>query len=223
LALHSAVRTLAKEFVYLEIGSHLGGSLQSLVVDPACTRIISIDPRPLIQADERGLDFPYPDNSTARMLSLLGQIPGAAPGKIYPIEAGTDEINPGTLPAAPHFCLIDGEHTDAAALRDARFCLGAVRPDGCLAFHDANIVYRALDAFVKELQQAKRSFRGYALPDSVFVIELGGWRLCDAPAIRSMLCNNYQSYLWSLMANDQYRAILNRPLFRFLRRHRLIR
>lgn len=36
-------------FVYLEIleiGSHLGGSLQALVADPARAKIISIDPRP---------------------------------------------------------------------------------------------------------------------------------------------------------------------------------
>jgi hypothetical protein len=222
LALHYVVKTFVRRFVYLEIGSHLGGSLQSFVVDPDCTQIISIDPRPLIQDDARGLSFAYPDNSTARMLSLLRQIPGADTNKIRPIEAGTDRISSSMVPAVD-LCLIDGEHTDQAALRDARFCLSVIQQDGCLAFHDAHIVYRGLNTFINELKQTSRPFRAYALPDSLFVIEIGAWRFCDTPAIHAMLCDGYQSYLWSLMANDRYREILNRSIFRFLRQHGLIR
>src|SRR5262245_43878359 len=71
LALQLSFRRQSKPFVYLEIGSHLGGSLQCLVVDPRCRRIISIDPRPLNQPDERGQRYHFPGNSTARMLQLL--------------------------------------------------------------------------------------------------------------------------------------------------------
>lgn len=71
LALHAACSQTYGTFAYLEIGSHLGGSLQALVRDPACTAAISIDPRPAWQPDERGPQFGYSDNSTARMLSLI--------------------------------------------------------------------------------------------------------------------------------------------------------
>ncbi len=42
------------EYVYLEIGSHLGGSIQQHLVDPRCRKIVSIDRRPLSQPDDRG-------------------------------------------------------------------------------------------------------------------------------------------------------------------------
>lgn len=54
LALHRACRETYGAFAYLEIGSHLGGSLQALIADPCCTAITSIDPRPASQPDARG-------------------------------------------------------------------------------------------------------------------------------------------------------------------------
>src|SRR2546425_13216515 len=68
LAVQLVVRQRQSEYCWLEIGSHLGGSLQALMVDPRCTRVISIDPRPSVQPDERGQDFRYVENSTQRML-----------------------------------------------------------------------------------------------------------------------------------------------------------
>ena len=157
-----------EKFVYLEIGSHLGGSLQALVVDSACTKIFSIDPRPQVWADERGLDVSCVDNSSARMLESLGNIPGATTSKIETFEADTASLDPNLISAQPDYCFIDGEHTDVAVLRDARFCLKVMSPNGCIAFHDANIVYRGIDLFLKELVAGKRAFRPYILPDSIF-------------------------------------------------------
>jgi hypothetical protein len=42
LALHAAIAERGP-FDYLEIGSHLGGSLQAMVADPRCRSIVSID------------------------------------------------------------------------------------------------------------------------------------------------------------------------------------
>ena len=126
LALHGTMLTMLGTFRYLEIGSHLGGSLQALVAEPGCTHITSIDPRPLVQPDERpeiGYRWEYADNSTERMLALLGAVPGADVGKITTIELSTEDIDPGSLPHQPDLCFIDGEHTNRAALRDAEFCL----------------------------------------------------------------------------------------------------
>src|ERR1700719_4564277 len=91
LCLHLALRR-RQRFTYLEIGSHLGGSLQALVVDPQCEHIISIDARPLSQPDQRlpsGATHAYDDNSTARMLALLAAVPGADVRKLHTIDAGT--------------------------------------------------------------------------------------------------------------------------------------
>jgi hypothetical protein len=223
LALHTANREQFDKFVYLEIGSHLGGSLQALVVDPACTHIFSIDPRPEVWADERGLDATCADNSSAKMLELLGKIPDADTSKIEPFESDTETLDPVRISSRPDYCFIDGEHTDVAALRDARFCLKVMNPDGCIAFHDANIVYGGIASFLEELAASGRRFRPYILPDSIFVIELGNSELAEKEPIRSLLKNNYQAYLFALKSNEWYRAALNKPLFRTLRRTRIVR
>ncbi len=70
LALHGATRLAHGSFDYLEIGSHLGASLQSFVADPACATITSIDPRPESQPDDLMGTAHYPDNSTERMVRI---------------------------------------------------------------------------------------------------------------------------------------------------------
>lgn len=219
LSLQSAVRDILPAFAYLEIGSYKGGSLQPYVVDPRCSSIISIDPRPYTLADARGTER-YPENTTSGMLEALAKIPGSSVRKIRTFEAGTDTLNPSALDIRPDFCFIDGEHTDAAALRDARFCLAAAKPDSIIAFHDANLIYSALDAFIQQLQQEGRVFRPYVLPDSVFVIELGSLSLRESPAVRSQLAENYKAYLAGMLANDWYRYAYHLPIYRFLRRIR---
>src|SRR5579871_6355709 len=47
LAVHAAVAGRG-QFRYLEIGSYLGTSLQSFIVDPRCVQIVSIDRRDAI-------------------------------------------------------------------------------------------------------------------------------------------------------------------------------
>jgi hypothetical protein len=216
LALQAAVRRQHHEYVYLEIGSYKGGSLQSFVVDPRCRKIISIDPRLTNCPDTRG-PSPYPENTTAGMLEALGEIPTADVNKIQCIEAGTDAIQAATVQPAPHLCLIDGEHTDGATLRDARFCLSVVEPNGCIAFHDGNLIYAALDTLIKELNQSGRPFRPYVLPETVFVIDLGTANYGELEPVSSLRANNYKAYLGSMIRNDWYRYAYHLPVYRFLR------
>ena len=44
LAIQDGVAEQTRSFSYLEIGSHLGGTLQAVLADPRCTRVVSIDP-----------------------------------------------------------------------------------------------------------------------------------------------------------------------------------
>src|ERR1035437_3648049 len=100
-------------------------------------------------------------------------------------------------------------------IRDAHFCLSAVKNDGCVVFHDANIVYRGIQTVVGELSQDNRPFRAYLLPDCLFVIELGACPIGQCAHLREMIGHNYQGYLWSLLENDHYREQAKRPIMRW--------
>ena len=206
LALQAACRERHAEYVYLEIGSYLGGSLQPYVIDPRCKLIISIDPRPQASPDERGYPSGYSGNSTEGMLRNLAGIPGAQLEKVHTIEASTSEVSPEEIPARPNLCFSDAEHTDDAALRDARFCLSVMDGEGCIAFHDSQILYKALNAFVRELEESGIDFQPYVLPLAIFAIELGEPDLLHSTHIRKALLNSYSAYLWALNSNDRHWA-----------------
>jgi hypothetical protein len=217
LALQSAARQLFPRFIYLEIGSYRGGSLQPYLLDPRCERIVSIDPRPFSLPDERGESLSYWQNSTQAMLDGLAKIPGADLGRLKTVDQGTDTLKPESLGCRPHLCFIDGEHTDEAVLRDSRFCLAAVERNGCLAYHDANIVYGGILAFIEELRRTGRPFRAVHLADSVVFIELDDCRFSETEPARTLQRNNCDGYLWSLRENDHYRRYYNLPLLRAFR------
>jgi hypothetical protein len=202
LALHGACRDRLGDFVYLEIGSHLGGSLQPYVLDPRCKTIISIDSRPETTPDERPSAMRYPGSTTERMMGNLAGIPDADTSKVHTIQAGTAALTKSDIPAVPDLCFIDAEHTDEAALRDARFCLGLLDGNGCIVLHDCHLLYRAIHTLLEELQESDFSYRPYVLPTAVFVIEVGELTLLDDARIRDCLTGNYAAYLWALRAND---------------------
>jgi hypothetical protein len=184
LALQSALADELSRFTYLEIGSHLGGSLQTFVADPRCIRVTSIDSRPLAQPDDRGPTFEYPDNSTERMLELLATVPGADMEKVRTIDASTDDVDPESVPR-PDLCFIDAEHTYEAALRDAHFCRAVCRGTGVIAFHDRAVVEPAICDFVAE---TRGPCRAYPLVSGIFVVELGtSPRPLRQPSVRSQL------------------------------------
>jgi hypothetical protein len=218
LALQEATARSDDKFSYLEIGSYRGGSLQPYVVDPRCTAIISIDLRPPSLPDARGTDLSYRHNSTEAMVELLSAIPDANLAKLHTIEGSTDRLHPSSLPVVPSLCLVDGEHTDEAALRDGMFCAEATGFDGCVVFHDTNVVFNGVQAFVDTLDDRGVAYEAYNLPDSLFVVELGASRLMDREPVRSLLRESFRGYLWSLAANEPFRAFYNRRPFQLARR-----
>jgi hypothetical protein len=221
LALHAACRDVHGTFAYLEIGSHLGGSLQAFVCDDACDAIVSLDARPPSQPDERGIVYRYDGNSTERMIENLKQLPEAEIGKLRTIDADTSAIAPAAVGIRPALCFVDGEHTDDAVLRDARFCRAVLGSEGCIAFHDAWIVHRGLSVFVDELTGAGVSFDAYLLPSCVFVVELGDSVLGSNPTLQSWRGQSYRAYLHALaeteVYRDEYRLRVNRVLRRMRR------
>ena len=203
LALQAAFRRRFPGYIYLEIGSFRGGSIQQHVVDPKCGGIISIDPRPG-SAPYPGGTFKYPDASAASMLAGLQEIPGADISKIRTFETTAAKLTGKMIGARPQLCFIDGEHTDEAALVDARFCLSALAENGVIAFHDANMIYGGLRTLLVELAAAGRVFRAQMLPDSIFLIEVGALNFCESEPLRGRVRENYKAYLAGMFANDFY-------------------
>jgi hypothetical protein len=217
LALHLACRRRNPEFRWLEIGSHLGGSLQALVRDPCCIKIDSIDSRPEQIPDERIATVTYPGNSTARMLRLLSDLPDANIRKVRTHDVGTEQLDPRAF-EPPDVCFIDAEHTDEACARDTEFCRNVLREDGVVAFHDIWIVYRAVQAFVETLRATGTPHRLAYLPNSIFAIELGRGEMLSDPAIIGRQVLNGAGFLLNLYCNDRYRAVLKGRRARLLRR-----
>lgn len=202
---------------YLEIGSYLGGSIQPYLSDDRCSRIYSIDKRPLKQPDARGFDWTYMNNSTARMLENLRQIDSEKVKKIVTIDGDTQTIRPSEVKDKIQLCFIDGEHTDTAVVSDFKFCLEVLENDGAIVFHDAQITYNGIAECIKFLQERSVKFKAYVLPHIVFVVEIGDFPLHKHKKIMERLLNNHEGYLFSLQDNDNYRRFANKLPFRAVR------
>ena len=216
LACQLAARELRHSYSYLEIGSYLGGSIQPYLLDPRCERIFSIDKRPEIQPDARGLDYTYLNNSTARMLENLSGV--ASTDKITTMDGSTRDLNVSRVDAKVDICFIDGEHTDTAVLSDFKFCVDALAESGAILFHDASVTYNGIEHCLRHLDREGVDYRAYSLPNIVFVIEIGDFPMHRNPAILDRLTNNHASYLFSLQSNDYYRQFANKAPFRLYRR-----
>jgi hypothetical protein len=185
LAIQRAVRTRG-EYVYLEIGSHLGGTLQPHLLDPRCTKIYSIDPRPFIVNDERGEQQRYIDNSTKRMIDLLSEIAPEQVHKVVTFDSDSSEIEPSDIYPKPDLCFIDGEHTNEAATKDFSFCFAVAADPAAIVFHDFDLVYKAVKQAIHRLRSDVNAYDAMKLGGSVFAISLGGSPIETDQKIRSM-------------------------------------
>jgi Methyltransferase domain len=218
LACQLATRELCAAYNYLEIGSYLGGSIQPHLLDEKCTRIYSIDKRPLMQPDERGVDYTYLNNSTARMIENLKTVAPAQVGKVVTIDGDSRQIDASEIKEKVQLCYIDGEHTDEAAIADFMFCHKVLDVNGAILFDDANIIYNGIAQCLEYLKDNSINFNAYILPDKVFAVEIGDFPLHQNSAILERLTNNYQGYLYSLQSNDFYRRFVNKKPFQIYRK-----
>jgi hypothetical protein len=159
-------------YTYLEIGSHLGGSIQQHLLDPWCRRIISIDKRPLSQPDDRGEVFHYEGNSTTRMLDNLRRVAPNDLSKVICFDTDAKDVDLRAIPEPPDFCFIDGEHTHTAVLSDFEFCLSVCAPNAVICFHDDRIIYNALAVALTVLRRRGIPFSARKLGGETFGILL---------------------------------------------------
>ena len=172
LALHELVRNARPAYRYLEVGSHLGGTLTPHLMDPRCTAAVSIDARPAWQPDVRGRDFDYPDNSSARMIAMIGEhAPEADVGKLRTFDMDASEVP--DLAEKFDLLFIDGEHTNPAVFRDFLSTFRFAAPSAVIAFHDSNLIFDGLANIEALLRHQAVAFESVFLPLNVFAIATG--------------------------------------------------
>jgi hypothetical protein len=217
LAIQSAIREKRESFCYLEIGSHLGGSIQPYLLDSKCTAIISIDKRTNGHRDGRSINAALSDASTASMLNNLERISAADVAKLQTFDCDAAGVDPSELRARPSLCFIDGEHTESAVVADFNFCASVAEPRAIICFHNSNLIFNGLSRIVEQLEASGKQFAAYSLPTFVFVIELGGFGIHSDPEISWMLINNHKSYLPSMLSMKRYRDFYDSAAVRLMR------
>lgn len=126
---------------FCEIGSFLGGSMTPFVMDPHCQAILSIDDRNRETPDERGARYNYHSITHQSMLDNIAQ-QGLPIEKISGFDGSVDEFTPSETKFDLLF--IDGEHTDVACFRDFVHGFKLMKKDSIIAFHDSDLICRAL-------------------------------------------------------------------------------
>jgi len=221
LAIQLAVRNLRPGYKYLEIGSYLGGSIQPHLLDDRCSKIYSIDKRPIEPPDDRGQRFRYEGNSTARMLALLRAIdPDDQTAKIACFDADARDIDPTLISDPPHLCFIDGEHTRAAVASDFAFCRRVCSPRAVICFHDDWIIYPALADILRSLQTQGTPARAFKLGGSTFAIALGTTSLPEDTFLRENAVDGRRFIRWMRLRRIAKRLLPSflYPVVRLVRR-----
>ncbi len=175
LTIREAICATKPTYEYLEVGSHLGGSLQPHIADARCAKIYSIDPRPSEQPDERYLGtFKYESNSTERMFEHLRKVPGADLSKVITFEKCSWDLPDDALAPGVDFIFVDGEHTNGAVLRDFAAVRRFLAPEAVLAFHDCYVTPAALKTIRKQIRASgKPATFGYYPSSNVVCIIFG--------------------------------------------------
>jgi hypothetical protein len=178
LALQRAVRDAKAPFVYLEIGSFRGGSLQQYLQDPKCSRIYSID--------NRTIDQRHTVNSSQTMLENLRSVAPDQLHKLMSFDTDARDLRPDSVIDVPDVCFIDGKHTYEAVLSDFAFCLSVCARDAVIYFHDAGGLRPAITECLRRLKRSAQPFVAYKLPGDTFAVALDNSPVCTDPRVRSM-------------------------------------
>jgi hypothetical protein len=175
LELQNIVGSLHPGYCYLEVGSDRGGSIIAPLLDSRCGALVSVDPRPDRQRDERGLIFTFPDNTTAKMLEILAAagVSNRALGRLRTFDTDIDKLPFWRVGTKARLAFVDAEHTNQAVFRDWLNVSRFIEPDSIVAFHDANLIFDALENIRAMLRHQGARFSAYYLPDTIFVLGLG--------------------------------------------------
>lgn len=142
------------------------------------------------------------------MVAGLAALPDIDLDKLITFEASTEDMSAASLSRRPDLCFVDGEHSQVAALRDARFCAEAVGGRGVIAFHDQQIVEPAIRTFLKEAWPDVS--HAVSFDGQVFAVELGGGGVLQSPQVDRAIASEWHSLVWRLASRAPLSAL---PLF----------
>jgi len=219
LTLQRVVRRLKNSYTYLEIGSHLGGSIQPHLLDPRCQRIYSIDKRPVEPPDDRHQRFRYDGNSTERMLSNLRALDPNQVAKVFCFDSDARGVDLTQISDPPDLCFIDGEHTKGAVLSDFDFCVRVCSSQAIICFHDDWIIYPALAEIIRGLRKRGTRFAAFKLHGSTFAIALGSSSIPEDDLIQEIAVNG-RLFILRMRVRRLLKQVLPAPLLPIARRLR---
>ncbi len=221
LAVQSAIARMHKEYVYLEIGSHIGGTIQPHLADDRCKRIYSIDPRPPQQPDDRSLGHVarYDNNSSERMLNMLDSAGLGDMQKIESIELDASHVEPSRIMHSPQIAFIDGEHTKTAVISDFHFCSQIISKDGVILFHDFDFVSPAILEICNHLGKRNSSCLPVKLEGSVFAIFFDR-NVLTSDSYLSSLYNRNRHFMFRFRVKRCLKQSLPGPLVTLVRNAR---
>jgi hypothetical protein len=217
LLIQKAIRDDSDAYCYLEIGSHLGGSIQPYLLDQRCNKIYSVDKRPCAIPDDRGAAVEYPNNSTERMLSLLKEISPDDVSKIVCFDSDAKDVAPRLIEEKPDICFIDGEHTRQAVVSDFAFCLSVVKKDGLICFHDSEIVWKGLNDIVRDLKARKIEFQFAKLGGAVSVIGFNSSVLHRSATLNRSIHSNWRFFLLQQRTRHLYKKYFDYKIVQVLK------
>lgn len=163
--------TAGGSYKYCEIGSFLGGSLTPFLRDNNCSDLLSIDERNRQQPDERGAKFDYNGITHQTMVDNL-LLHHMDVGKLRGFDGSVDKFPDNGIRFDGLF--IDGEHTDYACFRDFIHGLKLMAADSIIAFHDSDLIYKALRMIQEFLLSQNTKFTFVKIKDSAMSVVLLG-------------------------------------------------
>ncbi len=213
LTIQNIVRDRVPRYTYLEVGSHLGGTLYPHLTDPRCGLAYSVDKRPLSQPDERGVRYHYDGNSTARMVDELRPLLSAsAIAKLRTHDADLSELTATAIPVRADLAFIDAEHTNRAAFRDFLRILRYVNDNAVIVYHDAALLFDALCNAEEFLIHQGIRHQIWYLEDVIFACFLGDFVEAGAAALSDICFDQerkiaqWQEELWNEIAGRRHTA-----------------
>ena len=173
LEMQHLVRGQLKSYVYLEIGSFLGGTLVPHLVDPSCKCIFSIDAR-VVAAPNEGSETEsiYGEQSSSEMCERLRTLTGDAVEKLKCFDCDMRDVNPRLLTELVDLAFIDGEHTDTAVFSDFCALEDFLSLRAVVVFHDYWCIKNGVDRILEKLRLQGKQVRAVKLEGEVFVIFL---------------------------------------------------
>jgi predicted O-methyltransferase YrrM len=151
------------EYVYLEIGSFIGGTLQPHLLDQKCKKIYSIDKR-VSQSNQK-------NNTVEFMLDSLKSIQEDI-SKIKTFECDTRDVPIRSISEKADLVFIDGWHSDEAVYSDFRASLKLCKQNAAIVFHDTYWIFNGILKIYKYLRENNLKFHKFLVGGSVSIILL---------------------------------------------------